>query len=424
MVDLLSPRRSRILIVNDDGPEAKGVQTLARKLSQVGDVLVCLPFSSLIHPSFSITTNDTCTAIFREKQSSAHVQTWAVLRTPIDCVKFGIHHLCQEKMGWDRPDIVVSGINHGANVGTELLYSGTIAAAFGARFENSVPAIAISQEIPDGIDPDDIDFGPAATLAEHLVDLVLKRGLPPNTIWNVNIPHKTRTDGNFIVCAVTRPALLVPTGKAVKVDIQRMSETKIEFSIPLRQYGNVSQPFGTDVAALDKGVVSITPLHLQSDLHCPSKASLSLKNSIKFHSILKLDMDHSWDTEFPKHRAKIVNQSLKFLVDLSKQESIPMYLAVQRINETLYQCEHYMGRELRQLLEGFGYREMGGFSSLTREQFEALTREFANLINFPGEFTRKEQHGVLNLQTVAAVAIGVIAGVTFCRLLDRPIPTT
>merc|ERR1719285_768784 len=141
-INLLSPRRARILIVNDDGPEAKGITTIARKLSEIGDVLVCLPFSAQIHPSFSITTNDTCTAIFREKQSSDRIQTWAVLRTPIDCVNFG----------------------------TELLYSGTIAAAFGARFENSVPAIAISQEIPDNVDPENVNFDVAADVAQNLVE--------------------------------------------------------------------------------------------------------------------------------------------------------------------------------------------------------------------------------------------------------------
>ena len=84
-----------------------------------------------------------------------------------------------------------------------------------------------------------------------------------------------------------------------------------------------------------------------------------------------------------------------------------------------------MGKDLRQMIESFGYREMGGFSSLTRQEFEDLTREFANLIKYSDdELPPSKPQGVLNLQTVAAVAIGVIFGVTFCRLMDRPIPSS
>jgi len=295
-------------------------------------------------------------------------------------------------MGWDRPDIVVSGINHGANVGTTLLYSGTVAAAFEARFESAVPAIAISQEIPEGIDVETVDFTNAVDVAKNLVELVLTRGgMPPNTIWNVNIPYKTNR-GEHIPCAVTKPATLIPCGAAVTTRNIRNQE-KIEFTIPLRQYDKKNHPFGTDVRALDHGVASITPLHLQPDLHCPSRNSLTLKNHIKYHDTLKLIMDLSWDTEFPKNREKIVKENIHFMQHLAERD-LPMHVIVQQANERLFQCEHYMGSALRDLIDEFGYREVGGFPVLARREFQELCARMSDVRLMSPEQQREERHAM------------------------------
>eukprot|EP00494_Astrolonche_serrata_P034608 UN34877 len=351
MADLLhdpDSTRTKILIVNDDG-QSKGVETLARTLAAAGaDVLVVIPFSQKIHPSFSITTNDTCTAVFREKFSTDNIKMWAILQTPIDCIKFGLNYLVKEKMKWDTPDIVVSGINHGVNVGTELLYSGTIAAAFGARFESSVPALAISQAIPSDKKGSDIDFTVAAKVAQSLVKIVIEHGLPPNTIWNVNIPEKPIPDKNGLYkCAVTRPGTSIPKGNPLSgVEITgKGGDEKIKFSLPLRQFRPINQPFGTDCAALQNNVVSITPLHLRPDLHCPAKASITLKNHIKYCTDLKLDNSHSWDTEHPKGRKSVVD-IIDTITDFSEKDTIPMHTIIYAINNVVYGGEHYMGPDL------------------------------------------------------------------------------
>jgi len=421
MANLLQDRRARILVVNDDGPKAKGIITLAKKLSEIGDVLVVVPFSAQIHPSFSITTNDTCTAIYREKQSSESIQTWAILRTPLDCVKFGLHYLCKEKMGWERPDIVVSGINHGANVGTELLYSGTIAAAFGARFESSVPAIAISQALPENIKPEDFDFSIAAEVAQHLTITVIKQGLPPNTIWNVNVPVNPKVNKRGIIeCAVTKPGTLVPLNSALSLVSPKPGD-KIEFSLPFRQYGEMNHPFGTDCAALQNNIVSITPLHLRPDLHSPEKASIALKNFIKFSTVLKLNMDSSWDTEHPKGRKFIVEALVDQIQEFATMDSIPIYTIEHNLNDKLFHCEHYIGATIRSVLKNHGYSETHGFQNLTRAKLTSMANQLkqAALANVELDPINRTPIITTSFILTLGVAIGILGSYYWPRLSKK-----
>lgn len=125
----------RILVVNDDGIDAAGLHALAEKFAPGNEIYMVAPESERSGFSHSVT-------IFRDIRyyKTAHgIESYALSGTPADCVKFGVLHLFRDK----RPDVVLSGINSGPNLGSDIMYSGTVAAASEAVFLN-VPAIAVS----------------------------------------------------------------------------------------------------------------------------------------------------------------------------------------------------------------------------------------------------------------------------------------
>ena len=160
----------RILVTNDDGYFSPGIEALASALRALGDVTVVAPQTEASAVGHSLTLRRP----LRILKISEGV--YAVDGTPTDCVNIAI-----DEVMTDPPDIVVSGINTGLNVGDDVTYSGTVAGAFEAALLG-YSAIAVSLERPGS------DFGPAAQLATKFAEQVLAQGLPYRTFLNINVP--------------------------------------------------------------------------------------------------------------------------------------------------------------------------------------------------------------------------------------------
>lgn len=227
-----------ILVTNDDGIHSPGLRTLARSLQTLGRVVVVAPDRERSAVSHALTLHAPLRAV---EQSSGW---WAVDGTPTDCVNLGIHGLLQA-----TPDLVVSGINLGANLGDDLTYSGTVAAAMEATLMG-VPALAVSLAAERF---EEESFAWAGRWAAHLAAIVRSHGLPADTFLNVNVPpgepgdfRLTRQGKRRYAEAVVRN--LDPRGRAYYwIGAGEMSFQDLE---------------GTDVHAVQHGLVSVTPLHL------------------------------------------------------------------------------------------------------------------------------------------------------------------
>lgn len=160
----------RILVTNDDGYFSPGIAALAAALRNVGDVTVVAPLTEASAVGHALTLRRP----LRVEEIAPSI--YAVDGTPTDCVNVAI-----DKILTARPDIVVSGINHGLNVGDDVTYSGTVAGAFEAALLGYA-GIAVSLERPES------NFAPAAEIAAQVARLVLANGLPTRTFLNINVP--------------------------------------------------------------------------------------------------------------------------------------------------------------------------------------------------------------------------------------------
>ena len=165
----------RLLLCNDDGISARGLATLRDALGALHDVVVVAPSTEQSAKSHALTMHEPLRA--REVEPGV----WAVSGTPADCVYLALHHLLDEP-----PDLVVSGINRGSNLGNDVFYSGTVAAAMEACLQG-FPSVAISLHI----EPDDRDrhWATAGAVAQRIVNSVLANGLPKRRLLNVNVPN-------------------------------------------------------------------------------------------------------------------------------------------------------------------------------------------------------------------------------------------
>lgn len=166
----------RILISNDDGIHSRGIQALVSELSKIAEIYLVAPDRERSGTGHSITVFEPIKA--SKIKYPGVKEAWVVAGTPVDCVKLAISRLIKEKI-----DLVVSGINYGPNLGTDVLYSGTVSAAAEGVIMG-VPAIAISLDSYD----EDMDFSYAAKFARELVSLVQKNGLSSQNLLNVNVP--------------------------------------------------------------------------------------------------------------------------------------------------------------------------------------------------------------------------------------------
>jgi 5'-nucleotidase len=239
----------RVLLTNDDGIEAKGLQTLRRALLEVPGVelAVIAPDSNRSATARSITIRRPIWV--KEVAFKDGTSGFATDGTPVDCVRFATLGLVE---GFEA-DLIVSGINHGANLGDDITYSGTVAAAL-EGVVLGLPAIAVSQvsATDDWHGDETMDFTMAAAFVARIVDEIDEVPLPEGTLLNVNVPH----------------------GEVQGVEVARLGKRVYRDELSLEQeedgrrlyriYGpapdNLEEE-GTDQAAVARGRIAVTPLH-------------------------------------------------------------------------------------------------------------------------------------------------------------------
>ncbi|PSQ95481.1 MAG: 5'/3'-nucleotidase SurE [Bacteroidetes bacterium SW_9_63_38] len=240
--------RPRILLCNDDGIRAPGIQALADALAPLGDLVVVAPESEQSAVGHAITVRDPVRAHEVEFATEAGpIPAWAVTGTPTDAVKLACHELLEE-----TPDLVVSGINDGPNTAVNVLYSGTVSAATEASILG-LDAVAVSL-----CEWDVDDFSGAERWARRIVRLVLRSGLPDGVLLNVNVPYEP--EGGIQGVAVTRQA----RSRWEEGFDTRTDPADREYYWLAGTFVDLDDGDRTDTTAVEEGYVSVTPL--QHDL--------------------------------------------------------------------------------------------------------------------------------------------------------------
>ncbi|MEX0725241.1 MAG: 5'/3'-nucleotidase SurE [Planctomycetaceae bacterium] len=246
----------QILVTNDDGIHAPGLHALAEALKRLGNVQVVAPASEQSGVGLKITYLHPL-IVHEEKIAGEHFG-WAVAGTPADCVKLGILEFCDE-----RPAMIVSGINPGPNVGINVLYSGTVAAAIEGAFFG-VTSIAVSRS-----DDPSVDYTETAERAVAIVERILSTDPPQGSLWNVNFPPSIP------------PAPLPPAGppkgvRVVSMGVRRhvqVVESRLDprgrkyYWTGLDPLVNHEMEPGTDVKELSDGYITVTPLRFDLTHH-------------------------------------------------------------------------------------------------------------------------------------------------------------
>jgi 5'-nucleotidase len=225
----------RILVTNDDGVHSEGIRILADALRPLGDITVVAPIQEASAIGHALTLRHPL------RIDEIGPRVFAVDGTPTDCVNLAITHVLKSK-----PDLIVSGINKGWNLGDDVTYSGTVSGALeGALLE--IPSIAIStQRIKD-----ECEFGPSAAAAATVAQAVLERGLPKFTFLNINVPMGPMKGFRVTVQAKRNHVTVVS---------ERMDPRHREYYW-IEEGENEWEPHDrSDYQAVRDGYVSITPL--------------------------------------------------------------------------------------------------------------------------------------------------------------------
>ncbi len=227
------------LLTNDDGVNADGLFALKKELSKTFQVWVVAPDREQSATSHSLTLQHPL------RINKIAERFYGVDGTPTDAVMLGVHAILKKK-----PDILISGINHGPNMGDDVSYSGTVAAAMEGTILN-IPSIAVSN-----VNWNPRHLAPGARFVSKLAKFVLKNGLPQYTFLNVNVPDRKQP---------------IKKLKITRLGKRAYSDVVIEKIDPRgRNYYWIGEQSliwekkeeDTDFAAIKKGCVSITPLHL------------------------------------------------------------------------------------------------------------------------------------------------------------------
>lgn len=238
-----------ILVTNDDGITAPGLKALVEVAEKIGKVVVIAPDSPQSGMGHAITVNSPIR--IDKSEVFDDIKAYTCSGTPVDCVKVGIFHVLKKK-----PDLVVSGINHGSNAASNVIYSGTMSAAVEGSIEN-IPSIGFSLDDFDH----DADFKPTQHFAKLIIEKALDKEFPSNVCLNVNVPK-----------------LPLKELKGMKVCRQAMAFWEDRFDErkdPLGKkyywltgkFKDQEQADDTDMAALRKGYVSIVPVQFDMTAH-------------------------------------------------------------------------------------------------------------------------------------------------------------
>ncbi len=226
-----------ILLTNDDGYQAEGIRAVAAAFEGFATVSIVAPSREQSGTAQSLTLRQpiVCNQIGERE--------WAIDGTPADCVIVALHKLLPEK-----PHMVISGINHGANLGENVYYSGTVGAAREGALHH-IPSVAMSLCSKK----EKVKFENSARVARAAAEIILKEGLPDQVLLNVNVPEPWRGGVKF-------------TRQSQKITRNQLSEGKDPrgrsyFWLFEQKIDRDIEP-NTDYAAIFAGSVSITPLHL------------------------------------------------------------------------------------------------------------------------------------------------------------------
>jgi 5'-nucleotidase len=233
----------RILVSNDDGIQSPGLHALVRELRGWGELWVVAPDREQSAVGHAITLSEPI-RLFPWANIEGADHTFAISGTPADCVKLALTELMPQ-----APDLVISGINRGENTGISVIYSGTVSAATEGTI-NGLPSLAVSLGSFTSTRFDD-----AAWISRAVAELVIRRGLPPDTFLNVNIPD--------LPMERMRGVRVVRQGRA------RFQETFMKRADPRGKVyywmDGAKVPLDetdTDGAALHEGYVTVTPICL------------------------------------------------------------------------------------------------------------------------------------------------------------------
>jgi 5'-nucleotidase len=245
----LAKRKPTILVTNDDGITSPGIAALVKAMQPLGNVIVVAPDSPQSGMGHAITISRPIR--LDEVKVFKNVKCYQSSGTPADCVKLAVSQLLDKK-----PDLVVSGINHGSNSSISVIYSGTMSAALEAAIEG-IPAIGFSLVNYSH----EADMDSSGKVAAHLAKLVLKNGLMPGTVLNVNIP-----DINF------------KEMKGLRICRQARAKYEEEFDERVDPHGrkyywmvgkflNLDHGDDTDEWALANNYISVVPVQYDMTAH-------------------------------------------------------------------------------------------------------------------------------------------------------------
>ncbi len=233
----------RILVTNDDGVHSDGIRALADALKPLGEVTVVAPIQEASAIGHALTLRRPL------RVETVHPHVFAVDGTPTDCVNVAITHVIRQK-----PDLIVSGINKGWNLGDDVTYSGTVAGALeGALL--GIPSIAVSTQ---NLKTNAFDFAPSARAAAVVADAVLREGMPKFTLLNINTPQGPHKGFKVTVQAKRNHVTVVDE----RIDPRNRPYYWIE------EGQNEWEPHDrSDYQAVRDGYISITPLQPDMTAH-------------------------------------------------------------------------------------------------------------------------------------------------------------
>ncbi|MEK6697766.1 MAG: 5'/3'-nucleotidase SurE [Nitrospirota bacterium] len=228
-----------ILVTNDDGVYSPGIQILAKRLRNLDEVVIVAPDRERSAAGHSMTLHRPL-LIEEVKQS-----VYSVNGTPTDCVNIAVKGLLKE-----APRLVVSGINKGPNLGDDITYSGTVAGAIEARLLG-IPSFAISL-----VAREDFRFAEAAEVALRAAGMIFEQGLREGTLLNINVPNLPLPE--------IRGTQITRLGKRIyhQMTVERVDPRGKKYYWIGGGEPDWEREQGTDFDAVDRGMVSITPLHL------------------------------------------------------------------------------------------------------------------------------------------------------------------
>ena len=232
-----------ILVTNDDGITAPGIRALISVMSEIGTVIVVAPDKPQSAMGHAITLNSTL-FINKISKENAAITEYSCSGTPVDCVKLAVNEILHRK-----PDLCVSGINHGSNSSINVIYSGTMSAAVEAGIEG-IPAIGFSL-----LDYDwNADFDAIKSSIRKITIEVLEKGMPENVVLNVNFPKLKENEIKGI--KICRQAKAIWMEKFDK----RITPQGKDYYWLTGEFVNQDKGEDTDEWALENGYISVVPL--------------------------------------------------------------------------------------------------------------------------------------------------------------------